>query len=48
MDFVVAALGADGPARVIAEADAAVSRMRSPGDRLLDNILDRLMTFMAG
>jgi GMP synthase (glutamine-hydrolysing) len=47
-DFVVAALGAGGPARIIAEAEQAVSRMRTPGDRLLDNILDCLMTHGAG
>jgi len=42
-DFVAAALGAGGPARIIAEAEQAVSRMRTPGGRLLDNILDCLM-----
>ena len=41
-DFVVGALGPSGPARIIAEAEQAVSRMRAPGDRLLGNILDRL------
>ncbi len=43
-DFVVAALGPGGPARIIAEAEEAASRMHASGDRLLDNILDRLMT----
>ena len=47
-DFVVAALGAGGPARLIAAAEEAVSRMRTPGDWLLQNILDRLMTCAAG
>jgi GMP synthase-like glutamine amidotransferase len=47
-DFIIAALGPSGPTRIIAEAEEATSRMRTPGDRLLDNILDRLMTCLAG
>jgi GMP synthase-like glutamine amidotransferase len=47
-DFVVGALGPGGPARLIAEAEEAVSRMRAPGDRLLGNVLERLITGMAG
>lgn len=43
-DFVAAALGPGGPARIIAEAEGAAGRMRTPGDRLLDNILDRLIS----
>jgi len=47
-DFVVAALGPSGPALIIAEAEEAASRMHAPGDRLLDNILVRLITCLAG
>ena len=47
-DFVIAALGPGGPARIIAEAEGAASRLRTPGDRLLENILDRLTTCAAG
>ena len=46
-DFVVAALGPGGPARIIAEAEVAASQMRTPGDQLLGNILDQLMTCAA-
>jgi GMP synthase-like glutamine amidotransferase len=47
-DFVIGALGPRGPAHLIAEAEEAVSRMRAPGDRLLDNILEQLMTCLSG
>ena len=47
-DFVIGALGPSGPARIIAEAEQAVSRMRAPGDRLLGNILEQLMTCPGG
>jgi GMP synthase (glutamine-hydrolysing) len=41
-DFVIAASGPDGPARIMAESEKAASRMHGPGDRLLSNILAQL------
>ena len=41
-DFVISALGPGGPARIIAAAEEATSRMHGPGDRLLSNILAQL------
>lgn len=39
-DFVRAARGADGPARVIAETEQFAAQARPAGDRLIQNILD--------
>ncbi|MBN2577084.1 MAG: gamma-glutamyl-gamma-aminobutyrate hydrolase family protein [Deltaproteobacteria bacterium] len=40
--FATSALGAGGPAAIMAASEAAVARMRDPGMRLVDNILDAM------
>jgi GMP synthase (glutamine-hydrolysing) len=42
-DFAISALGPAGPARIIADSDAASRAMRATGERLLGNILDQML-----
>ncbi len=42
--FVESALGGDGPSRIIAMSDAGAAAMRGPGERLIGNLLDLMLT----
>jgi GMP synthase (glutamine-hydrolysing) len=42
--FVEAAVGPDGPSRIIAASDAGAAAMRGPGERLIGNLLDLMLT----
>ena len=43
-DFVQSALGPAGPATIIATSEAAAAATRTPGERLVGNILDEMLS----